>query len=35
VEAAEALAGTEGAVWGELSQDAQLSYYAQARLNEQ
>jgi XTP/dITP diphosphohydrolase/tetrapyrrole methylase family protein/MazG family protein/ATP diphosphatase len=35
VEAAEALARAEGSAWDELSQDAQLSYYAQARLNEQ
>ncbi|MFL5846306.1 MAG: nucleoside triphosphate pyrophosphohydrolase [Solirubrobacteraceae bacterium] len=35
VEAAESLARADGAVWDELSQDAQLSYYAQARLNEQ
>lgn len=35
VEAAESLARAEGAAWAELSPDAQLSYYAQARLNEQ
>jgi MazG family protein len=35
VEAAESLARSEGAAWAELSPDAQLSYYAQARLNEQ
>lgn len=35
VKAAESLARAEGAAWDELSQDAQLSYYAQARLNEQ
>jgi XTP/dITP diphosphohydrolase/tetrapyrrole methylase family protein/MazG family protein/ATP diphosphatase len=35
VEAAEALATADGAAWGELSPDAQVGYYAQARLNEQ
>jgi MazG family protein len=34
VEAAEALARANGSDWEELSQDAQLGYYAQARLNE-
>jgi uncharacterized protein YabN with tetrapyrrole methylase and pyrophosphatase domain len=35
VDAAESLARAEGSVWDELAPDAQLSYYAQARLNEQ
>jgi XTP/dITP diphosphohydrolase/tetrapyrrole methylase family protein/MazG family protein/ATP diphosphatase len=35
VEAAEALAAEAGASWNELSTDAQLGYYAQARFNEQ
>ena len=35
VEAAEALAQADGATWDELTSDAQLGYYAQARYNEQ
>ena len=35
VEAAESLAGADGAAWAQLAPDAQLSYYAQARFNEQ
>jgi len=35
VQAAEALAQAAGQAWDELSPDAQLGYYAQARLNEQ
>jgi MazG family protein len=35
VEAAESLARADGRAWDELSPDAQLSYYAQSRLNEQ
>ena len=35
VEAAEALARSDGRTWGELDPDAQLGYYAQARFNEQ
>ena len=35
VESAEALALADGADWNELSPDAQLGYYAQARYNEQ
>jgi XTP/dITP diphosphohydrolase/tetrapyrrole methylase family protein/MazG family protein/ATP diphosphatase len=34
VEAAEALARADGAVWDDLGPDGQLSYYAQARLSE-
>ncbi|MEO6496578.1 MAG: nucleoside triphosphate pyrophosphohydrolase [Solirubrobacteraceae bacterium] len=35
VEAAESLAGADGAVWAQLAPDVQLSYYAQVRFNEQ
>ena len=35
VEAAESLAQSEGQTWSELSPDAQLGYYAQARLMQQ
>jgi XTP/dITP diphosphohydrolase/tetrapyrrole methylase family protein/MazG family protein/ATP diphosphatase len=35
VEGAEALAASEGAEWNDLGPDAQLSYYARARLNEE
>jgi XTP/dITP diphosphohydrolase/tetrapyrrole methylase family protein/MazG family protein/ATP diphosphatase len=35
VETAEGLAQAAGSDWGELAPDAQLTYYAQARLNEQ
>ena len=35
VEAAESVAGADGAVWAQLTPDVQLSYYAQVRFNEQ
>jgi len=34
VEGAEALAASEGAAWNDLAPDAQLTYYARARLKE-
>jgi XTP/dITP diphosphohydrolase/tetrapyrrole methylase family protein/MazG family protein/ATP diphosphatase len=34
VEAAEQLAAQAGAAWNDLTPDAKLTYYAQARLNE-
>jgi XTP/dITP diphosphohydrolase/tetrapyrrole methylase family protein/MazG family protein/ATP diphosphatase len=35
VEAAERLAGADGAAWNDLTPERQLGYYAQARLNEE
>jgi hypothetical protein len=35
VEAAAGLAASDGADWDDLAPDAQLAYYARARLNEE